>query len=102
MLSGWDVAFDHTFFCALRKDMRMSWGETYSRLVKHGGDLVCLMYPVDQHRDPDSGPPFRVDIEAYVAVLAPHGFRLAFLEQVPDKLANKDRRGMEWIGVFHR
>lgn len=59
---GWDVAFDYTFFCALRKDMRAAWGATYARLLGPGGRLVCLMYPVDD-RDPEAGPPYRYDLK---------------------------------------
>lgn len=40
------LAYDYTFLCALPIELRTSWGERYAELVRPGGCLVALMYPI--------------------------------------------------------
>ncbi|ORX61561.1 S-adenosyl-L-methionine-dependent methyltransferase [Hesseltinella vesiculosa] len=58
---GYDLAYDYTFFCALHPTYRETWAKRYSELVKPGGTLVCLMFPL---HDKEGGPPYRVTVEA--------------------------------------
>lgn len=43
---GYTLAYDYTFFCALPPDLRERWGGRYAELVKPGGVLVCLEFPI--------------------------------------------------------
>lgn len=42
----YSLAYDYTFFCALPPSMREAWAGRYAELVKKGGVLVCLEFPI--------------------------------------------------------
>ncbi|XP_040381548.1 probable thiol methyltransferase 2 isoform X2 [Oryza brachyantha] len=42
-----DLIFDYTFFCALHPSLRLAWAETVSRLLKPDGELITLIYLID-------------------------------------------------------
>lgn len=96
-----DVAFDYTFLCALHPDMRPAWATTYARMIKPGGILVTLVYPMDREKPRDSGPPFPLFPEDY-EILKPAGFELVSMERVPDVLSHPPRVGKENIGIWRR
>ncbi|KAJ1311332.1 hypothetical protein OPQ81_009827 [Rhizoctonia solani] len=64
-----DLVYDYTFFCAIPRGLREDWGRRMAEIVKPGGYLITLMYPIDPQRARDDGPPFPVDFEAYSTVL---------------------------------
>jgi SAM-dependent methyltransferase len=72
-----DLIFDYTFFCALPPRMRGDWGARTASLLKPGGRLLTLAFPLapdEQAMDPDApGPPFPVSESAYTQSLEPHG-----------------------------
>ena len=76
-LDPFDLVFDYTFFCALPPAMRGRWGERTAALVKPGGRLLTLAFPLapdETALDPDAkGPPFPVSEAAYSAALEKHG-----------------------------
>lgn len=49
------VAYDYTFFCALPPTLRKDWATTYIRVIRSGGILICVVFPIQGDR-PD-GPP---------------------------------------------
>ncbi|KAI8379910.1 S-adenosyl-L-methionine-dependent methyltransferase [Choanephora cucurbitarum] len=55
---GYDLAYDYTFLCAMDLHMRPAWGKRYAEIMRKGGVLITLMYPIDGH---EGGPPFAVD-----------------------------------------
>lgn len=79
-LEQFDLVFDYTFFCALPPSLRPKWGERTAALVKPGGRLLTLAFPLatdDMARDPNAnGPPFPVSEGVYRDALEPHGLRL--------------------------
>ena len=76
-LDPFDLVFDYTFFCALPPAMRGRWGERTAALVKPGGRLLTLAFPLapdETALDPAAkGPPFPVCERAYSAALEKHG-----------------------------
>lgn len=54
---GADFAYDSTFGCSMQNDVRKKWAAHWARLVRPGGRLMTLMYPV---APPGQGrvPPF--------------------------------------------
>eukprot|EP00242_Pyramimonas_sp_CCMP2087_P009158 CAMPEP_0198206694 /NCGR_PEP_ID=MMETSP1445-20131203/10226_1 /TAXON_ID=36898 /ORGANISM="Pyramimonas sp., Strain CCMP2087" /LENGTH=242 /DNA_ID=CAMNT_0043879475 /DNA_START=238 /DNA_END=966 /DNA_ORIENTATION=- len=95
-----DVGYDYTFFCALHPTMRADWAVTWGRLIKPGGMLVTLIFPVDPPRD--DGPPFCVHPDNYTAVLPPNGFENIYLEKVPEDISHPKRAGREFLGIWRR
>ncbi|KAG9018537.1 hypothetical protein FRB90_011513 [Tulasnella sp. 427] len=57
----YDLVYDYTFFCALPLELRASWGSRMRELVRPGGHLITLVYPMDGGRT--GGPPYSVDVE---------------------------------------
>lgn len=50
----------YSFFCALPLDLRGPYGARMRELVKRGGTLITLVYPIDGPRT--GGPPYSVDV----------------------------------------
>ena len=46
------------FFVAIPPEKRAAWGKQMAKLVKPGGYLICLVYPMDPPLD--YGPPYYV------------------------------------------
>lgn len=43
----YQLAFDYTFLCALDPPMRKPWAETYARIIRPGGELLTVVFPMD-------------------------------------------------------
>jgi hypothetical protein len=71
--TGFTLAWDLTFFCALPPSLRKPWAERYTELLATPEALlVTLVLPIDGERE--GGPPFSVSLEAYEDVLGPLGW----------------------------
>eukprot|EP00887_Chlorella_sp_A99_P002772 scaffold6.g2772.t1 len=97
---GFGVWFDYTMFCALPPALRPDWAAAAGRLVKPGGLLVTLMFPVNTERT--GGPPFAVSPAAYAAVLEPQGFACAAREAVPPERSHPGREGKEHMALWRK
>ncbi|KAG8808623.1 hypothetical protein FRC19_005804, partial [Serendipita sp. 401] len=62
-----DLIYDYTFFVAIPPTRRADWGRQMNTLVKPGGFLITLIYPLNPKRD--DGPPFFVEKSHYIDVL---------------------------------
>lgn len=94
-----DLAYDYTFFCAIPPKLREPWGRRMAEIVKPGGHLIALMYPIDPDRARDDGPPFPVDFEAYS--LALQGSWDNILNIVPTT-SRPGHEGRERLGIWRR
>ena len=88
--------------CAMHPSQRRDWATTWAGLIKSGGTLATLIYPVDPARDPDVGPPFPVRPELYQTLLPPAGFKCISIEAVPGELSHTNRAGKEYMGLWQR
>lgn len=79
--------------------MRELWGRRMAELIKPGGYLIALMYPIDPARARDDGPPFPVDFEAYSAVLQEAWDNV--LNIIPTT-SRPNHEGRERLGVWKR
>ena len=83
--------------------MRESWAKQMSKLIKPGGELLTLVYPVNKETDPKKeGPPFPVTPEIYKELLLSNGFECVYLERVPEHLSHPDRVEREYFGRWRR
>ncbi|KAI0637826.1 S-adenosyl-L-methionine-dependent methyltransferase [Trametes polyzona] len=76
-----DLVYDYTFFVAIPPSMRPAWGKQMTKLVKPGGYLITLVYPILPYTE--VGPPFYVRPEHYEEVLGTEW------EKVWDKIPEK-------------
>ncbi|KAI0800245.1 thiol methyltransferase 1 [Fomes fomentarius] len=65
--AGFDLIYDYTFFVAIPPSRRPEWGHQVTKLMKPGGYLITLIYPMLPYRE--YGPPFYVRPEHYGEVL---------------------------------
>ncbi|KAK6161561.1 hypothetical protein DH2020_004942 [Rehmannia glutinosa] len=92
-----DLIVDYTFFCAFEPELRSMWARKISDLLKPDGELIALMYPIDNH---EGGPPYKVSIADYEEVLHPVGFKATYI--VDNELAIAPRMGREKLGRWKR
>ena len=97
--NGFDLVYDYTFFCALEPGQRDAWAARMGQLVKPGGNLVTLMFPLDGDRA--GGPPFSVSKADYLDRLEPL-FAVESVEDVPAAASHPERGGREALGIFTR
>jgi len=98
-----DLGYDYTFFCAMHPDMRADTARAWARLLKSGGVLVTLEFPLHGgYPDPSKteGPPWPVSHEDYKKVLEPAGFKLEERYEVPAELSHSGRGGREAMAIW--
>ncbi|XVE62107.1 hypothetical protein DITRI_Ditri06bG0092800 [Diplodiscus trichospermus] len=89
-----DLIFDYTFFCAIEPDMRSAWARQIQNFLKPDGELITLMFPMDDHA---GGPPYKVSIADYEEVLHPMGFKAVSI--VDNELAIEVRKVILLVGL---
>ncbi|ORZ03391.1 S-adenosyl-L-methionine-dependent methyltransferase [Syncephalastrum racemosum] len=92
---GYDLVYDYTFLCAMHPDMRPQWSARMAEIVKPGGTLVALMFPIVEKK---GGPPFAVSPELYHELLD-GAFELVYQQ---DAEGHEDRKGKEKMSVWKR
>ncbi|GAA6019473.1 hypothetical protein JCM10207_001400 [Rhodosporidiobolus poonsookiae] len=91
------LAYDYTFFCAIPPSWREKWGARYAEVVRPGGLLVALAFPLDGDRE--GGPPYSVSEEAYDAVLSANFEKI--YSRAPGK-SSEGREGRDKMLVYRR
>lgn len=77
--------------------MREKWASQMSALLKPGGFLLTLMYPLGTHTD---GPPFAVSYDAYHSLLSSN-FDCVHGPVVTEKTIER-RKGKEQVALWKR
>ena len=88
-----DFVYDYTFLCALSPSIRQDWAIQMGKVVKEGGILMTLIFPITPARPADEGPPFPVTLELLEELLLPQGFEKLQLEMLPSDLCHPGRDG---------
>ncbi|CEH17357.1 THIOCYANATE METHYLTRANSFERASE 1-RELATED [Ceraceosorus bombacis] len=96
-IKSFDLAYDYTFFCALPSTLHQKWADTYARLIKPGGKLLCLVYPIGPSSD--AGPPYNVSPDQHIALLS-KAFELE--HHAPPSKSAPERKGKEEIMIWRR
>jgi len=95
-----DLCYDYTFFVALPPSLRPAWGSQMRSLVKEGGYLITLIFPIDGDRS--DGPPFSVNTEIYKQALQGDSGGVAWTKVLEEETTNDERKGRERIAVWKR
>ena len=96
--SLFDIVYDYTFLCALEPARRTAWATTMASIVKPGGQLWTIIFPISDH---DGGPPFAVSPAVYRSLLL-ESFEEVSLAPVPDELSHNGRESKEAFAVWER
>ena len=95
-----DLVWDYTFLCAIEPGRRREWARRMGQLLRPGGMLATLIFPVAPAGEgPESGPPYRLT-PAAVWELVDGAFETVELR--PAHVSLPERRGMEWVGMFRK
>ncbi len=85
------MVWEYTCFCAFHPARRPEYVEAVRRILKPGGLLAALFYPL---RDGSGGPPFPMTQDEIRRLFEP---RFAFLEAAAPAESVGRRRGLEWL-----
>lgn len=58
-----DVIVEYTCFCAINPKDRGRYIVLANKILKPGGQLVALLFPLSMDKNKDIGPPFSIDID---------------------------------------
>jgi SAM-dependent methyltransferase len=86
---SFDYVLEYTCFCAIDPARRGDYAEVVAGLLKPGGRFVGLAFPIGSY---DGGPPFAVDPDQLVDLLAGHGLKLVRREMSPDSIESRSGR----------
>ncbi|KAF8632895.1 hypothetical protein AX17_004741 [Amanita inopinata Kibby_2008] len=77
-----DIVYDYTFFVAIPPSRRPEWGRQMAALIKPGGYLICVVFPIEPEKD--YGPPWFVRPGHYDEPLGGHFKKV--LDRVPRRV----------------
>ncbi|KAK7046729.1 S-adenosyl-L-methionine-dependent methyltransferase [Favolaschia claudopus] len=92
-----DLIYDYTFFVAIPPPRRAEWGKQMNNLIKPGGYLITLVFPLDP--ESDVGPPWFVRPEHYLAPLGDGWEKI--VDRVP-KCSSETHVGRERLVVWKK
>ena len=102
----YDFVYDYTFACALQPEQRNDWAKQQAALVKPGGKLFTLIFPMlkdgaeptpEQRKN---GPPFLWTVQEMQDLVQSVGFSKVKLQAATD--SHPGREGKEWVGLWQR
>ncbi|EGO01753.1 hypothetical protein SERLA73DRAFT_70920 [Serpula lacrymans var. lacrymans S7.3] len=96
---NYDVIYDYTFFVAFPPERRNEWGRQISALIKPGGYLITLIFPLGLPLEDYHGPPFHVEPEDYIEPLG-QGWEKVY-DKIPG-IVREGREGTERMVVWRR
>jgi hypothetical protein len=86
-----DLVYDYCFLSVLDPRIHKNWAAKMSKLVKVGGELVTVIWPI--MLDKKGGPPFNMSIDLVRSLLMPAGFEPVDLYVLPPELCHTGRDG---------
>lgn len=110
-----DAVYDYTFLCALPPSLRGAWAAAMAALVRPGGVLLTLQFPIRPSEavgystthpagsplDFTAGPPFLLTPSLYHELLD-GAFECAWERAVPDADSPPLRAGLERVALWRR
>jgi methyl halide transferase len=100
---GYDLLFEHTFFCAIDPSDRARYGELARRALDPGGRLVALVFPVGKPAE-TGGPPWGYGVQDLAEALG-DGFVLEEQGPVERGIPGRSTPEENWrelLAVFGR
>ena len=99
-----DLVWDYTFLCAIEPERRSEWTGRMEELIRPGGMLAMLVFPVVKPGTPPvaedgSGPPYRITPDL-VWNLVSDSFTTRELR--PARKSHPSREGKEWVARLAR
>ncbi|MBC8323819.1 MAG: methyltransferase domain-containing protein [Candidatus Marinimicrobia bacterium] len=97
-INTFDYIIEQTCFCAINPSRRKGYEQLVRKILKPGGKLIGLWFPLDKHPD-EEGPPFGTTLKE-VKSLFDNGWKIV-KEEFPD-LSIEPRKGREKLIIFKK
>lgn len=97
-VGSYDLALEYTFYCAIPPELRKAYRDQMAQLLKPGGLLFGLYFPLNKPMEA-GGPPYGVKRDEVEASMSER-FDLVFAETPQDSI--KPRRGNEVLMIWKR
>jgi SAM-dependent methyltransferase len=89
-----DYVYDYVTYCSILPERRKEYSEKISVLLKTGGKLIALLFPVEDRK---GGPPYAVDVLEFYDLFSQH-LQLKFSSWKINSI--KPRRGREVLQIY--
>jgi hypothetical protein len=86
------------FFVAIPPSKRVHWGQQINAMVRPGGFLITLIYPLDSPKE--CGPPFYVQLEHYMESLGSQNWE-KMIDKAPEN-SSETHIGRERLVVWRK
>ncbi|EIM19586.1 S-adenosyl-L-methionine-dependent methyltransferase [Wallemia mellicola CBS 633.66] len=93
-IGQYDVVYDYTFFCALNPNKRQEYKKRMAELVKPGGLLLSIVFPIEDRPiegEGATGPPWCVSPEYYNGLIKEE-FKWLLNEYPPIEVDNRNKK----------
>jgi len=92
--SHFDFIYDYAFLCAIEPNLRQLWTEKMSKLLKPGGTLMTVIFPIGGEEN--KGPPFTLSLEEVKHLCVSEGkFECTGLYLLPPSMCHGGRNGID-------
>lgn len=98
-LGAFDVLYDYTFLCALDPSQRPAWGARAAELVRPGGEVISLVFPMVDPPPGYEGPPWPLHPDDVASAL---GDRFELIDERDVTESHPGREGKERLLRFRR
>ncbi len=95
-INYFDAVFDYTTYCAIHPSRRQEYAEVMSKVIRPGGKLIALLFPVDGR---EGGPPFNIDILVFYKLFSKY-FQMEFSTNKINSI--KPRKGREVLQIYKK
>jgi len=93
---SFDYIYEYTTYCAINPERRNEFAVKISSLLKKGGRLISILFPVDER---EGGPPFSVDVKEFYKNFSEY-LQLEFSSRQINSI--KPRKGREILQVYYK
>ena len=93
---NFDFIFEYVTYCAINPERRKEFAQKISSLLKTGGRLISILFPVDRR---EGGPPFSVDIKEFYKNFSEY-LRLEYSSRQINSV--KPRKGKEVLQIYFK
>jgi SAM-dependent methyltransferase len=92
--NSFDYVYDYVTYCSVIPERRKEYAEKIAGLLKHGGKLITLLFPVENR---EGGPPYAVNVQEFYDLFSEH-LQLKFSSKKINSI--KPRRGREVLQIY--
>lgn len=92
----YDYAYEYVTYCAINPERRKEFAEKISSLIKPGGRLITVLFPIDKR---EGGPPFSIEVVEFYNNFS-RFLKLEFASKQINSV--KPRKGNEILQIYRK